>query len=154
MNEYIAKPIDERELYRIIVQFTQVPRARRENEKDINEEDTAGYQFINFQYLREISDGDKEYERTVTEQFLRAIPVDLETLESAFKTRNLSILRQTAHSMKTNVSVMGLSENLQPYLDELENEPFNDAHFQQIILSVKTVCLNAIPEVRHFYSTL
>lgn len=154
MNEYIAKPINERELNRLIAQFTRVPGARPEYEKDINKEDPAVYQFINFQYMREISGGDKEYERTVTEQFLEAIPVDLETLESAFKIRDLSILRQTAHNMKTNVSVMGLSENLQSYLDELEYEPFNDAHFQQIILSIKTICLNAIPEVRHFYSTL
>ena len=49
---------------------------------------------------------------------------------------------------------MGLSESLQSYLDELEYEPFNEAHFQQIIGTVKKVCLNAIPEVRHFYSTL
>jgi signal transduction histidine kinase/CheY-like chemotaxis protein len=154
MNEYIAKPIDERELYRLIAQFTRVHGTHPEYEKNANKEDPVGYKFINLEYMQKISDGDKEYERTVTEQFLRAIPIDLETLESAFKTRDLSILRQTAHNMKTNISVMGLSENLQSYLDELEHEPFNDAHFQQIILSIKTICLNAIPEVRHFYSTL
>jgi hypothetical protein len=49
---------------------------------------------------------------------------------------------------------MGLSEKLQSYLDELENAPFDEAQFQQIILSIKTICLSAMPEARQFYSTL
>jgi len=154
MTEYLAKPIDEKELYGLIMQFAGTKRDTREIEKEITPDDWAGYHFINFQYLREISDGDTAYERTVTEQFLRAIPVDLEALDSAFKTRNILMLRKTAHNMKTNVSVMGLSRYLHSFLDELENEPFNDARFQQIIGSVKSVCLNAIPEVHHFYATL
>ena len=154
MTEYLAKPIDEKELYGLIMQFAGTKRDTREIEKEITPDNWAGYHFINFQYLREISDGDTAYERTVTEQFLRAIPVDLEALDSAFKTRNILMLRKTAHNMKTNVSVMGLSRYLHSFLDELENEPFNDARFQQIIGSVKSVCLNAIPEVHHFYATL
>ncbi len=49
---------------------------------------------------------------------------------------------------------MGLSEKLPSYLDELEYTPFDEVHFQQIILSIKSICLNALPEARHFHSTL
>jgi len=90
----------------------------------------------------------------VTGQFIEAIPVDLEMLESAFVKKDLAKLHQTAHEMKTNVSVMGLSERLHPYLDELEYELFDEAHFEQIILSIKTICMQALPEARHFYSTI
>jgi hypothetical protein len=55
--------------------------------------------------------------------------------------------------MKTNISVMGLSVQLQPYLDALEDEPFDEEHFQQIISQIKSNLQNALPEARHFYST-
>jgi len=154
MNEYVAKPINERELYSLITQFTGMANARAEFKKDINNGDHSAYRFINLQYMRDISEGNKEYERTVTEQFLEAIPLDIAALESAWTNQDSVTLRQTAHNMKTNVSVMGLLEKLKPWLDELEYESFDEAHFQQIILSVKTICLNALPEARHFYSTL
>jgi CheY-like chemotaxis protein len=154
MNEYIAKPINEIRLSRLITQFTGIANARAENKKNVSNEYPAAYQFINLQYMREIGEGSKEYEKTVTELFIEAIPSDLEGLESALKKKDLVTLRQTAHNMKTNVSIMGLSEKLSSYLDELEYEPFDQAHFQQIILSIKNICLNALPEARHFYSTL
>jgi len=56
--------------------------------------------------------------------------------------------------MKTNVSVMGLFEKLQSWLYILEYEPFDEACFQQAIFSIKNICLNALPEAQHFYSSL
>jgi signal transduction histidine kinase/CheY-like chemotaxis protein len=154
MNDYIAKPINEKELYRLILQLTGSVRDAQATKKDILNDDSDAYQYINLQYMREISEGDRKYEEMVTAQFIETIPLDLAALESAFKNKNVAILRQTAHNMKTNVSVMGLTEKLQSHLDELEYKSFDEAHFEQIILSIKTICLNAMPEAIHFYSTL
>jgi signal transduction histidine kinase/FixJ family two-component response regulator len=154
MNEYIAKPINERELYRLILQFTGTGRDAQVSNNAIIKKDSDAYHYINLQYLREISDGDKKYEKLVTSQFIEAIPLDLAALESAFRNMDLTLLRQTVHNMKTNVSVMGLTEKLQSHLDELEYESLDEAHVEQIILSIKTICMNALPEARHFYSTL
>jgi hypothetical protein len=49
---------------------------------------------------------------------------------------------------------MGLLDKLQPYLNVLEYEAFDKSKFQEAFLAVKTNCLNALPEVRHFYATL
>ena len=154
MNEYTAKPISERELIRLIKQFTGIHDGGTDSKKSkkIGAGDT--YQFINLEYMREISQGDKGYEKTLTQQFIEAVPLDIEALDLALKDGDLHSLRQTAHSMKTNVSVMGLSEKLHSFLDELESASFDEAHFQQIISSIKTICLDALPEARHFYSTL
>jgi signal transduction histidine kinase/CheY-like chemotaxis protein len=154
MNEYIAKPIHERELYNLIKQFTGITGPVSGLKKDGNNEDHAAFQFINLQYMRDISAGNKEYERTVTEQFIEAIPLDIAALETALANRDTALLRQTAHNMKTTISVMGLSEQLQSWLDELEYQPFEEAHFQRIIFSVKTICLNALPEARDFLFSL
>jgi hypothetical protein len=90
----------------------------------------------------------------VTEQFIEVIPLDIGTLESALANRNQALLRQTAHSMRTDVAVMGLLEKIQSYLDVLEFETFDEMKFQETILAVKTICLEALPEARHFYDSL
>ncbi|HEV3325009.1 MAG TPA: ATP-binding protein [Puia sp.] len=168
MNEYIAKPIDERELFRLIARFTGMEGGRMEGgrmggermggdrpegRKELNNEDPAGYQFIDLQYMRGISEGDKEYERTVTEQFLEVIPLDVDMLESALAGGDQAGIRHTAHSMRSDIAIMGLLEKLQSYLDVLEYEPFDQIHFQEIISGVKAICLEALPEVRHFYDS-
>jgi len=104
--------------------------------------------------MRGISDGNKDYEKTVTEQFIEIIPVDLDALESALGDRDLVKLCRTAHAMRTDVAIMGLLERVQPFLDALEYETFDEQKFQKAVLSVKTICLNALPEARHFYSSL
>jgi signal transduction histidine kinase/CheY-like chemotaxis protein len=154
MNEYIAKPINEGELYRLITELTGIEENARIFKRNIREENTSDYQYVDLRYMRDISDGNREYERIVTEQFIETIPKDLIVLESALMRKDVRILRHTAHDMKTNVSVMGLSDRLQPFLDVLENGAFHETHFQQIISSIKTICMKALPEAKHFYSTL
>ena len=87
------------------------------------------------------------------EQFLEAIPSDIESLDSALASRDHSRLRSVAHNMKTNISVMGLTEYLAPYLDILENEDFDETRFGPIITKIKDYCAEAIKEARRFYST-
>jgi hypothetical protein len=153
MNEYIAKPIKEKELFGLIARLTGTNGNRSDVKKGIIKE-TPAYQLIDLQYMRGISDGDKDYERTVTEQFMEVIPVDLEALESALGNMDLVTLRRTAHAMRTDVAIMGLLERAQPFLDVLEYEPFDEQKFQKAVFSVKTICVNALPEARHFYASL
>jgi len=56
--------------------------------------------------------------------------------------------------MKTSVSIMGLTEQLLPWLDALEHESLTANSFQHYYSSVKETCRNASKEAREFYSTL
>ena len=154
MNEYIAKPIREKELFALVARFTGMEGDWPEFKKGMIAATPAAYRLIDLRYMWGVSDGNREYERAVTEQFMEVIPVDLETLESALADGDLTLLRQTAHNMRTDVAIMGLLEKLQPYLNVLEYEAFDKNKFQEAFLAVKTNCLNALPEVRHFYATL
>jgi signal transduction histidine kinase/FixJ family two-component response regulator len=154
MNEYIAKPIKEKELFGLISRLTGIDGNRSDTKKRTIKETPDAYKLIDLQYMRGISDGNKDYERTVTEQFIKIIPVDLDALESALGNMDMVTLRQTAHAMKTDVAIMGFLERVQPFLDALEYETFDEQKFQKAVLSVKTICLSALPEARHFYASL
>ena len=154
MNEYIAKPLDENELFRLIEKFTGIEGNPRKIEKQAEKGAPSSYQYIDLQYMHSISDGDKDYEKTVTTQFLQVIPANLETLAAALENRDLPTLRHTAHAMISDVAIMGLLEKLKPFLDQLEYEQFDEQTFQKAIAAVKTICGNALPEARHFYATI
>ena len=56
--------------------------------------------------------------------------------------------------LKTTVSVMGLTDNLQPYLDALEYEAPDEKTISKNIAVVKQICNGAIQEAYIFHSTL
>ena len=152
MNEYISKPIDERELFRIIALFTGMDCDRPGSGKEVVKKSPAGYIYIDLQYMRGISEGDREYEKNVTGEFLEVVPQALATLDSALIGHDLVTIRQVAHGMRSDVAIMGLLDKLAPYLDVLEYESFDEINFRQVISKVKAISLQALPEVRHFFA--
>lgn len=97
--------------------------------------------------------GDKEYEKTVTGQFIEAIPGDLEALEKAWQNKDVTALHRVAHNLKTTVSVMGLNEILQPNLDAMEYETLTEESFNQNMSSVNLICTTALTEAQNLYSS-
>ncbi|WP_276484877.1 ATP-binding protein [Paraflavitalea pollutisoli] len=154
MNEYISKPIQEAELYRMIVKFTGGNHINPSGPKQLYHPAPVNYRHIDLGYMLEVSNGNKDYEKTVTGQFLEMIPEDLKSLEMAFKRGDFIMIRVLAHNMKTSVSVMGLTDKLQPFLDILEQDDIDEATVLTNIKAVQHICILALKEARHFYSTL
>ena len=154
MNEYISKPIRENVLLRLIKQFTMPGFSDDIQKLSRSESAEIIYKYINLQYMKEISRGNIEYEKTITEQFIRAIPVELNILEQSWQNNDINQLRQSAHNMKTTISVMGLNELLENYLDSFEYENPDKETFQYKFSSLKFICCAALEEAKHFYTTL
>lgn len=154
MNEYISKPIREEQLHQLITRFALVNKNVIAEKEQAGKNTGNGYRFIDLKYMKEVSGGNIDYEKTVTEQFTEAIPDDLKAMEDAWRNNDISNLRQLAHNMKTTVSVMGLNEVLSPYLDALEFENINETTFRKNFLYVKQICDESVKEAKHFQTTL
>lgn len=151
MNEYISKPIQEEKLLQFISTFIHTSIQVSKTTGQLNDE---SYSVINLRYMREVSGGNKEYEKTVTEEFIETIPSDLNQLENAWAKKDLVLLRQTAHNMRTTVSVMGLNELLQPGFDALEYHSLTEDEFTQQFSTLRSVCAQSLIEATQFLSTL
>ena len=152
MNEYISKPVNERELYELIIRFADhLPRVKRESPASLNEAND-GYKYISLDYMKEISKGNQAYEKKATRQFIESVPSSLQLLEKAFLQNDLRAINSLAHELKTTVSIMGLTERLNPILDTLEYAkeitPALGAHLQHL----RTIADHAIKEAADFYS--
>ena len=154
MNDYLSKPLHEQALYNVIAQLAGRPLLTHIEKNNAATHVAGDYLYINLEYMKAISGGDAEYEKTVTEQFLEIIPEDLQAMETAYKNNNLPLLQQLAHNMKTSVSVMGLTGTLQPHLDAIEQEQTNTAIIREHLTSVQAICTPALEEARHFYISL
>ncbi|MEO6187674.1 MAG: response regulator, partial [Ginsengibacter sp.] len=153
MNDYISKPIREDELRNLISQFTQNKQMAETQKREVVKPIGSAYKYINLKYMKEISNGNIEYEKTVTKQFIDVISEEIVLLEKASEKGQHGDLRQLAHNMKTTISVMGLNELLQPYLDALEYEDVSADKLQSNISFIKSICTAAIAEAQLLYSS-
>jgi len=151
MNEYISKPLREDQLRQLIARFVKIDNPKT---NDFPASTGGPYRCINLQYLNEISMGNTEYEKTVTKQFMEIIPEDLSVLQKAWQDGNISLVRQTAHNMKTSISVMGLNDSLNPYLDRLEYDDLDSTVFNDNFSHLAHYCDASVEEARKFYTTL
>jgi hypothetical protein len=151
-NDYISKPIREAQLHQLITQYTQITISDVLHSEPVVL--SGDYKYINLQYMKEISGGNMEYEKTVTEQFIEAIPEDLLAIKKAWRNKHISDLRQLAHNMRTTVSVMGLNEVLQPYLDAIEYDELSEKSFSKCFQSIELICTASVDEARQFHKTI
>jgi signal transduction histidine kinase/DNA-binding response OmpR family regulator len=153
MDEYISKPVREENLLQLIQRFIPVSNPIAAGAV-VSRKAPGVYQYINLDYMKEISAGNSEYEKAVTGQFLEAMPVELQDLEQAWRAKNNDALKRVAHNMKTTISVMGLNNLLGADLDLVENLN-NGQHIQgETIDTIISVGRMAIVEARHFLASL
>lgn len=104
MNDYILKPIIEIELLGIINRYIENPPLQ-----------------IDLAYLRELSNGDVEFEKKILAQFLLQVPKELKALELALLEGNNKDIKMLSHSLKSSVGYVGLSNQVLPLIESLEN---------------------------------
>ncbi|QHS61518.1 ATP-binding protein [Chitinophaga agri] len=151
MNEYISKPINEKELYQLINRFTSLSNVRQDSPV-VPKVQAPVYHYISLDYMKEISRGNKVYEKKVTRQFIDAVPLEVAQLQTAYSNNDITTLKSTAHNLKTTISIMGLTERLSPTLDELESITAITPPLQIHIDLLKSFTDNAIKEAEDFYS--
>jgi CheY-like chemotaxis protein len=152
MNEYISKPVNERELYELIIRFANnLPRVKPESRASVNDAND-GYRYISLDYMKEISKGNQAYEKKATRQFMEAVPSSLQLLENAFLKNDLGTINSLAHELKTTVSIMGLTAQLNPILDTLEYAKEITPALHAQLHKLRAIANHAIKEAADFYS--
>lgn len=140
MNDYVSKPIKETVLYNMIGRHAQ----------NIPEEATNDLQHIRLDYLHSLSGGDEGFERELLQQFLHQAPKELLQLQKAVDRCEYDKIRQTTHSFKSTIGYVGLADDLNEYLNRMEQDAIAcSPHTMPVDLDyVKTKCDQAINEVR------
>ena len=151
MNEYLAKPIREEELYRMIQVFTGKSSTP---EHYVHQHPHNGHSFkeeaslVQLEYLQQLSRGDKAFEQNMLTQFVTQLPEDLAMLKKAIDEETAIDIRRTAHTLKTTISFIGLETHLYPILESLESLELNydKALVADQFNTLKRLCIQALQE--------
>ena len=82
--------------------------------------------YVNLDYLHELSGNDKEFEKVMMEQFVLQTPVEIASLQASVEAHDWISAKKIAHSLKSTVSYMGLAEELHVPLHEIETASASD----------------------------
>jgi CheY-like chemotaxis protein/HPt (histidine-containing phosphotransfer) domain-containing protein len=154
MNDYISKPINQEHLQELLVRYLQTIPPESTVQMHEQQKPLGEYNYIDLKYMKEVSNGNTRYEKTVTEQFIEIVPADLDAMERAWQDQDINGLRSLAHNLKTTVAVMGLDKSLYPPLDKIEYHHLTEDAFQQIFHHLKFVSLEAVKEAGCFYRSI
>jgi signal transduction histidine kinase/DNA-binding response OmpR family regulator len=110
MNDYISKPIHERELHTLI-------KKHMNKHTDSVESLTADLQYVNFDFLYDLVMGNNEFLQNVIRQFLKQFPGEMDMLKEAIEQKDLKQISALAHHIQSTVSVLGKNT---PFFNQLE----------------------------------
>lgn len=105
MDDYIPKPFVPQELFEKITHFAKINKQNTGNEPD---EDLEGV--VDLSYLRQLSDDNKDFEQEIIHLYLEQIPVEFDIIKKAIAVENYSVIKATAHKLKSSFTSMGVND--------------------------------------------
>lgn len=146
MNEYISKPIKEDELFKLISQFG-LQNINTENEP-------ITFNYIQLDYMKSLSRGDKKFEQIITQQFNENVPKHLEKLIFAYYNKDFTSVKLLAHDLKSSIAIMGLLPILQQNLDDLEIANTQSVDLEKQINEIEDILLKALSETNLLFKSI
>ncbi|WP_169818746.1 response regulator [Niabella ginsenosidivorans] len=163
MNDYLTKPVNVNQLFEkiySIMRFGETdPAANEKNrmpeqkEAPATEGGTPGFNnAVDLSYLREISSGNKEFEKEMIELLLAEIPEQIESLTTAVAAEDFQEIKIYAHKLKSLVPIVGAPDTA-PFFSDLEDKAVkkvldkeDTALFYRIMTRLNT-CINQLKQM-------
>ena len=113
MNDFITKPIDQDELYMVLLKNCQAGMPSHLNhieEKAEPMESSNSYALINLDFIKENISDDENFIRELLSLFKASNVGDIDELVEAGRSDDLERLREIAHKLKSSFRSLGLTE--------------------------------------------
>ena len=162
MNDYIAKPVDERILYNKIVGLVKNPIHQKVNPNNlealkINQKGNAEVKYSNLDYLKVRTKSNPKLMKEMISIFLQQTPPVLEAMRQSVLDKDWLLLAASAHKIIPSFSIMGMSPDLEKMARQIQ-EDANAGKFTnetaQIVIELETICYQACTELEKEFNLL
>lgn len=105
--------------------------------------------YINLEYLRTITDGEKSIIRMILEMFIVQVPEFIQNMNSLYQAGDYIALGKEAHKAKSSLQIMGMSdlENDMKILIQKTIEGTDAVSYPEHIRNFEIQCNGAIAEI-------
>lgn len=155
MNDYIAKPVDEKNLYNKIVGLVKNPSAPIKKDVEIN--DTKLMRCTNLNYLNERTKSDSALMMQMISLYLEQTPPLIKAMKQSFKDRDWEKLHATVHKMIPSFSIVGIDKTFELHAKKIQEYASLQQQAEDIttlVTELETICTQACKELEEEYDTL
>jgi HPt (histidine-containing phosphotransfer) domain-containing protein len=149
MNDYIAKPIDERLLYSKIVGFIKKP-VLIPIDSDEKSGNDKGKKCIDLEYLMRRTKSNPKLMTEIISIYLEQTPPLIITMKQSFEDKDWKSLYAAVHKMIPSFAIMGIStdfENMAKKIQDYSSKLDTSNEIQEMVLQLETICEQACKEL-------
>jgi PAS domain S-box-containing protein len=157
MNDYIAKPVDERLLYSKIVGIVRKPLAKKAKEMKKNII-VQKPKCTDLGYLESRTKSNPKLMMEMIAAYLQQTPTVVTAMEDGMRNKDWELLRASAHKMIPSFSIMGMSsefedmaKKIHSYTGDLESRK---EEVGDLVLQLSTICNQSCEELKIEFNNL
>ncbi|HEY1017760.1 MAG TPA: ATP-binding protein [Sediminibacterium sp.] len=151
MNDYIAKPVDEKLLYNKIISLTNKPIAEISTKPPLADtKPPANWKCTNLMYLSKRTKADPALMMEMISLYLEQTPPLISVMKSSLQKKNWEALHAAVHKMIPSFSIMGISaefEQIAIHVQEFaaRQEPLEN--ISNMVSQLEEICNQACEEL-------
>ncbi|MEI9912050.1 MAG: response regulator [Bacteroidota bacterium] len=158
MNDYIAKPVDERLLYSKIMGLVKKPLFIKPNGDEANETlQSEKLKCINLAYLIHRTKSDPALMMEMISLYLEQTPPLVSVMKQSLQDNDWVSLRAAVHKMIPSFSIMGIStdfENMAKKVQEYATSQLQTDGIHDLVAQLEKVCVQACDELKEEFNRL
>jgi len=156
MNDYIAKPVDERLLYSKIVGLVKKPLLG-DGYKETQKLESKKLKCTNLDLLNRRTKSNAALMMEVISAYLKQTPPLVSAMKQGLRDRDLELLYSAVHKMIPSFSIMGISikyENMAKKIQEFAHTNQYTDEIPDLVLQLENVCKQSCKELEQEYNTI
>jgi CheY-like chemotaxis protein len=156
MNDYIAKPVDERLLYNKIIALVNGPKTIRAS-KEPDKQHVNKLKCINLDYLNHRTKSNPALMMEMISVYLEQTPPLIEAMRQSLTEKDWARLYSAVHKMIPSFSIMGIGSNFEIMAKRVQEhartQQMSDG-IPELVLQLENVCLQACIELKAEYDNI
>jgi PAS domain S-box-containing protein len=150
MNDYLAKPIDDKLLYVKIRKFLEGQSAHHPFHEKKAETIHHTQRCVNLDYLRQHTRGNSQMIREMIKIYLEETPKLISTMKESINNMDWDTLGEAAHSIIPTFSIMGIHKEYEEMAKKIKDHASRkeqSASINKLFVKLEDVCGQAIREL-------
>jgi PAS domain S-box-containing protein len=150
MNDYLAKPIDERLLYSKIVSLIKKNSVMSEDNIENTVSETPKIKYINLLYLNQRTKSNPILMMEMISIYLQQTPPLISSMKLSYLNKDWKSLHSAVHKMIPSFSIMGIStdfENMAKKVQEFANTQQEEVGINEMVIQLEKVLNQSCSEL-------
>lgn len=157
MNDYIAKPVDERLLYSKIIGVVKKPSPTSVSTSDKENGSVQKTKCIDMSYMRRVTRSNPILMMEMITLYLQQTPTLISAMKQSLHDKDWQALYAATHKIIPSFSVVGLSidfENMAKKIQEYASTQQQTSGIPDLVIQLENVCAQAYRELKEEFNTI